>query len=575
MKPPVNREFSPDNSIFFEKVMKISLHIKSVFNHIFSFLAPAIPGPSGMNLIPGSIKTCVVLLILLAIGAPALSEPREIAVTSSRDWFTKAVEYQSVNKLDQAMECLEIALDLNPRNLQAQELYEKLSGNNGGPSPIATRDIPKTQSRTSDVQNFYQKAKDYMAKGELKQARDCLEIALEMDENNFEIKGLLDRVVQKIKYQDFRTGRVVVQVPLGQPGKSRVHIVKKGDTLGKIAKEYLGSFKEYETIARYNNMKPKDVLTIGQAIRIPPTNNIVDILPTEIANIQPLSPAELGGASVASQVIAQTSVNTSRDHRGAVPPGAVRVSDTGWYEVKPADSGIKPIQTPAQPASRVPADIIPLPMESPAASPAAVQPIAQPTAPLPPLPLVSPVTTSEKPPIFYKPIPPKPPVKQETIFSVTPKTAADYSALARAFWKIGELEKAMDNYRKAIKMDPTLMKKSQSKLVDEAILNLQERNSGDPDAFASLHFKLAEIYQKRGELESASQELLRAIELKDDFEEAYFNLGFIYEKLGETELAIMTYEKVNEMFAARDEVVSMATDRITRLVDIRRTGDRN
>jgi tetratricopeptide (TPR) repeat protein len=552
---------------YFLDVKKICFHpTMADASRLFSTIVPHRPG-----------NYCYFLILLLSIfilispfSNPVLAEPREIAVTSSREWCTKAIEYQSLGKKDQALECLEIALDLNPRNQQALELHETLSGSRSGPVAITTSSETKATKRLAESAGFFKKGKMHLEKGDLMQARDCLEIALEMDENNFEVKGLLDRVIQKIKFEDFRRGRVIVEVPVRGPGSERLHIVKKGDTLGKIAKEYLGSFKSYEEIARYNHFKPKSLLTIGQAIKIPPTENVAQITAMELKEIRPMTPGEIGKDKF------NTSPNSSNsgNNQASLNSREKAIKGTGgWYQVSTnSDDSLSMAAARSDP----PETSLPN-MDSGSSAlppmPAATHPafsgtdkvyVSNGSAPLPS------ESAPLKPPIIFKPIPPVRPVRSETIFDKVPKTSGDYMSLSKALWKTGELERAMDNYKKALKMDPSLLSKGQTRLVDEAILKLENRDSGDPEAFANLHFKLAEIYQKRGELEAASQELLRAIELKDNFEEAYFNLGFIYEKLGEADLAIMTYEKINEMFAARDEVVTMATDRMTRLIDIRK-----
>jgi LysM repeat protein len=48
------------------------------------------------------------------------------------------------------------------------------------------------------------------------------------------------------------------------------HIVKKGDTLGKIAKLYYGDSKLYKQIAAFNHIKDADVIEVGDEIIIPP-----------------------------------------------------------------------------------------------------------------------------------------------------------------------------------------------------------------------------------------------------------------------------------------------------------------
>ena len=52
------------------------------------------------------------------------------------------------------------------------------------------------------------------------------------------------------------------------PPSLRVHIVKKGDTLRAIARDYLGDSRRIEEIRRANNLAT-DILTIGRELIIP------------------------------------------------------------------------------------------------------------------------------------------------------------------------------------------------------------------------------------------------------------------------------------------------------------------
>lgn len=58
---------------------------------------------------------------------------------------------------------------------------------------------------------------------------------------------------------------------LASAAKSQTHTVVKGDTLGKIAKKYLGSATRADDIYKANTdvLKSKDALAVGQVLRIP------------------------------------------------------------------------------------------------------------------------------------------------------------------------------------------------------------------------------------------------------------------------------------------------------------------
>ncbi len=46
-------------------------------------------------------------------------------------------------------------------------------------------------------------------------------------------------------------------------------MVKKGDTLAKIAERYLGDASKYKELAKENNIKDPDRIYPGQEIRMP------------------------------------------------------------------------------------------------------------------------------------------------------------------------------------------------------------------------------------------------------------------------------------------------------------------
>ncbi|MBL7977819.1 MAG: LysM peptidoglycan-binding domain-containing protein [Bacteroidetes Order II. Incertae sedis bacterium] len=60
-----------------------------------------------------------------------------------------------------------------------------------------------------------------------------------------------------------------IQADIKVSGESLSHEVVSGDTLGKIAKTYLGSAAKYKEIAEFNNISNPDLIKVGQVIRIP------------------------------------------------------------------------------------------------------------------------------------------------------------------------------------------------------------------------------------------------------------------------------------------------------------------
>lgn len=469
---------------------------------------------------------------------PLWSAPDEMSRTSSRQWYKKAVDYNQLAKKDQAIECLEIALDLNPNNQQARSLIDRIRGKVKKINTLKSSIVPK-KVPSREAMNFYNQAKKLILKGDYLKAKNCLEIALEMDEYNFQVKDLLNKVVQKIKFEKFKSEKELFlakrNIDSVKSNRPQIYIVKKGDTLGKIAKNQMGSFIKYKDLAKYNNISINTLLKIGQTLKIPvkgsasaskkyTTNHFVPKKSPSLKRLEKKLGA-LPSSSVPKPLPSFIPENRKLEKR------VVQV-----IEVNNSGKRTSPFVTSQKNSRKTRAK-------------------------------VSPVKAG--PEIFYKPVPLKRPVakkRSREIFDIKPKTAKDYYELAQGYWKLGKIEQAMENYSKAIKMDPSYLSKGRSRMIDDSILRLEEKSSSDPEAFAKLHLKLADMLQKRGELELASRELLRAIELDETNEEAYFTLGMIYEKLGEKNLAVSTYEKINEMFASRSEIISLASDRIAVLI---------
>lgn len=68
------------------------------------------------------------------------------------------------------------------------------------------------------------------------------------------------------------------------------YIVKPGDTLGKIAAEFLGSASEYTKIAEANHMINPNALQVGMELEIPEHENVSEAPPTStVQSTQPVT----------------------------------------------------------------------------------------------------------------------------------------------------------------------------------------------------------------------------------------------------------------------------------------------
>lgn len=55
----------------------------------------------------------------------------------------------------------------------------------------------------------------------------------------------------------------------GRDSETRIYVVKRGDTLAKIAARFLGDADEWPRIARLNNIRDPDFIRVGQRLKIP------------------------------------------------------------------------------------------------------------------------------------------------------------------------------------------------------------------------------------------------------------------------------------------------------------------
>lgn len=97
-----------------------------------------------------------------------------------------------------------------------------------------------------------------------------------------------------------------------------------------------------------------------------------------------------------------------------------------------------------------------------------------------------------------------------------PKILSFYN-MGNAYLDLGEYQKAVDSYKQAIKLDPTLSKP---------------------------HNNLGLAYAALGRLAEAQAEFAEAVRLKPDYAEAHYNLGVAYLQLGRKQAAEEEHKKL-------------------------------
>jgi len=137
------------------------------------------------------------------------------------------------------------------------------------PRPTEVAAVPETtlpvisriQSYTSDdgKQLLFSVQVDQVKPG-IDQAATILSYKI----NNSSIQKIRMEPSGKNKFQ------AIVQLPekSESEGKEVIHVIKPGDTLGKLASRYLGDAKKYNLIAQYNNITNPNIIMVGQQLRI-------------------------------------------------------------------------------------------------------------------------------------------------------------------------------------------------------------------------------------------------------------------------------------------------------------------
>lgn len=106
--------------------------------------------------------------------------------------------------------------------------------------------------------------------------------------------------------------------------------------------------------------------------------------------------------------------------------------------------------------------------------------------------------------------------------------------------------KQTDDMNKIMQMDQQAFMFYQNKQYDKAIEVLKEMIKLSPADAAGYYNNIAMCYIEQNNLTEAEKNLLKAVELKDNFSTAYNNLGSVYEKMNKKDDAVKMYKKAFE-----------------------------
>lgn len=125
-----------------------------------------------------------------------------------------------------------------------------------------------------------------------------------------------------------------------------------------------------------------------------------------------------------------------------------------------------------------------------------------------------------------------------------------YGLLAITYKKIKNIEKAIENYNKAIELDPSNFIYRYNKGIilyelenyEEALICFEESEQCNKNIDVIFYNK-GNTFLRLNEIYNAIKSYKRALELNPNFAEAYFNLGIAYEKAKLPSEALKSYEK--------------------------------
>ena len=149
----------------------------------------------------------------------------------------------------------------------------------------------------------------------------------------------------------------------------------------------------------------------------------------------------------------------------------------------------------------------------------------------------------------------------EKAIEINSKDEKAYYNMGISYSKIGEDEKAIASYEKAVEINPKIgtayynMGISYSKIGEDekAIASYEKAVEIDPKDNSS-YCNIGNCYGRLGRYKKALELYKKAIEINPQYHNAYKNMGLNYEKLEEYEKAIETYKKAIEINPKNDRV---------------------
>ena len=139
----------------------------------------------------------------------------------------------------------------------------------------------------------------------------------------------------------------------------------------------------------------------------------------------------------------------------------------------------------------------------------------------------------------------------ETLIKEYPNESKLFNINGACNAAIGKLDSAVDNYKKAILLNPDYAEAHLNlgnayedlSQFDNTILSYQKAITLNPN-YSEAYNNLGNVYQNLHQFENAIKSYQKAIELEPDYAEAHFSIGLAYKELGYLEDAAEHLEKV-------------------------------
>jgi len=154
----------------------------------------------------------------------------------------------------------------------------------------------------------------------------------------------------------------------------------------------------------------------------------------------------------------------------------------------------------------------------------------------------------------------------EKAIEINPELAAAYSGIGVILFQQKEYDKAITQFKKALEINPELSEASEKYKTVLAEKEKQEKNV--KKLVGITHFNKGNNYRRKGEFENAIKEYTLAIKHNPEYYLAFYNRGRAYQNMGKYEESLKNYAdtiKINPEYAESYNSRGFIYDRLNRL----------